>query len=73
MAASRNETPRVGPSRALMEAPPDTPVDEIPELLAEVPRFECQDCGAQRFGRSASCGDCGSEAIEKVPGPGVDA
>lgn len=70
--ASRNRTPRVGPSRALMEAPPDTPVEKIPELLATVPRFECVECGAQRFGRSDECGDCGADEIEKVPGPGVD-
>jgi predicted RNA-binding Zn-ribbon protein involved in translation (DUF1610 family) len=69
MATSRNHIPRVGPSKALILAPPDTSVEELPELLATVPRFECRDCGNQKFGRSDTCGECGGDEIEKVPGP----
>jgi len=65
MAASRNRVPRVGPSRALALADPD---EDIADVLARVPRFECQGCGNQKFGRSDRCGECGGEQIEKVPG-----
>jgi len=73
MAASGDHSVRNGPAAALAEAPPDTPVRELPRILAEVPRYECCSCGNQRFARSATCGECGSEEIEKVPGPGVPA
>jgi hypothetical protein len=66
---SRNDIPRSGPGRALREAPPDTNVDEIPELLATVPRFECQRCGSTQFFDHGGCRECGAEKIEKVPGP----
>jgi hypothetical protein len=66
---SRNAIPRLGPSRALLLAPSDTDVEEIPEILATVPRFECQRCGSQKFGRKDCCGECGAEEIEKIPGP----
>jgi hypothetical protein len=70
--AARDHSVRNGPARALLEAPPDTPVRELPQILADVPRYECRACGNQRFARSAQCGQCGSDEIEKVPGPGVD-
>lgn len=58
--------PRVGPAPALRAADPDADLEEV---LAEVPQWECQDCGAQRFGRTDHCGECGSCEIEKVPAP----
>jgi hypothetical protein len=69
MSGSRNAVPRVGPSRALAKADPDA---DISEVLASVPRFECQSCGTKRFGRSTHCGECGSGEIERVPGPGTE-
>jgi len=58
--------PRIGPTPALMAAEPDA---DIQEVLSKVPRFECQQCSDQQFGRTDHCGECGCERIEKVPGP----
>lgn len=69
VAGSRNETPRIGPGRALARA---DNVEDIPRELAKVPRFECQNCGDQQFSRADICGECGAYEIERVPGPGVD-
>lgn len=63
---SSKHVPRNGPSRALWEAPPDTSVEEIPSLLADVARYECDECGVHRFARPVSCGECGGEEFTKL-------
>jgi uncharacterized OB-fold protein len=65
---SSKHVPRNGPSRALWEAPPDTEVEDIPRLLDDVPRYQCDQCGTQRFARPVSCGECDSEEFTKVEG-----
>lgn len=63
--------PTTGPARALWEADPSTPVSELPDILQTVERWECQECGNQRFTRPAHCGGCGEHDFEKVsPGGG---
>lgn len=69
MATSRNHIPRIGPSKALMKADPD---EDIRVILSRVPRFECQDCGTQKFGRSSHCGECGSPQINKILPPQIE-
>lgn len=63
---SRKHVPRNGAARALLDADPETPVEEIPKLLADVERWECQGCEKQLFIRPMQCGDCGGERFEKV-------
>jgi hypothetical protein len=66
-ASMSSKGPRNGPAHALLKADPDA---NVAEVLAGVPRWECQGCGRQRFAWAVCCGECGAEEIEKVPGPG---
>ena len=68
MAASDQPTRISGPSRALLDADPDEPISDI---LARVKRFECRDCGEQRFTRPMNCKECGCETFDVVE-PEVD-
>ena len=69
--STRKDVPRNGPARALWEAPEDTPVREIPQLLADVARWECTGCGAQTFTRPETCSRCGGGEFRKtVPDSG---
>lgn len=55
--------PRSGPARALWDAEPDA---DISAVLAEVRRYECEDCGCQRFTRPQRCSECGCETFLTV-------
>jgi len=64
----RKHVPRNGPARALWEADEDTPVQQIPELLDDVERWECVECGTQKFTRPERCQQCCStEFVRVVP------
>lgn len=71
--SARKDVPRNGPARALWEADGDTPVSEIPSLLNDVERWECINCGKQKFTRPTHCGECGEqEWVKTLPGGGDD-
>lgn len=61
-----NRPPTNGPARALLNADPETPIDELPELLDDVARWECTSCGAQKFTRPEGCSECGEERFQKI-------
>lgn len=66
-AQKRREQERyTGIARALIEADPDTPVDELGTLLEDVPTWECCDCGDQRYTNPRTCTECGSQQFQKV-------
>lgn len=64
MSADRPEY-RVGLARALIDADPDTPIGELGDILADVSRDKCTDCGRQTFSRPARC-VCGGTEFEKI-------
>lgn len=64
--AKRSPEPRFGPAAALWRADAETPVDELPDLLASVARWECESCGSQRFGYPEACSECGGESFNRV-------
>jgi rubrerythrin len=72
MSAEHRHDPRNGAARALLDADPDTDVSEIPELLADVERWVCVDCGAARYTNPITCGECGAANFEKVCGVAGD-
>ena len=69
--SKRNRAPRNGLALALLEADPDTPLEEIPQLVKHVERWVCAGCGKKNFGRPHQCAKCRSTHFEKVV-PGED-
>lgn len=65
--SARKHVPRNGPARALWEADKDTPIREI---LQSVDRWECNQCGNQRFTRPENCIKCGHGSFTKCRGAG---
>lgn len=55
--------PRGGQARALLEA---DSWEEARERIDDVPRWRCEDCGAETFSRSFACGECGSEEFARI-------
>jgi hypothetical protein len=69
--STRKDVPRNGPARALWEADKNTPVSEIGSLLDDVERWECTNCGKQKFTRPECCSCCGATEYQKtVPAGG---
>lgn len=58
--------PRNGIAQALLEADPDTPIEELPKLLEDVEHWVCTSCGRKNFVRPTHCGECGTETFEQV-------
>lgn len=63
-----SDAPRNGPAKALWDADPETPIEEIPELLRDVYRWECTDCGNVTFTHPGRCRRCKSTDFERHGG-----
>lgn len=64
--------PRNGIAQALLEADPETPVEDIPKLLEDVERWVCTDCGKKNFVKPTHCGQCGTKTFDRVVPSGGD-
>lgn len=64
--SARKHAPRNGLARALLEADKDTPVSDLPQLLEDVARWQCENCTRQKFTRPVQCSECSSEEFVKV-------
>lgn len=67
--------PRNGLAQALLEADPETPVEELPKLLEDVERWVCTTCGKKNFVKPKNdhCGQCGcTTSFDRVVPSGGD-
>jgi len=62
----RKSVPTIGPARVLHEADPETPIEDLPELLDQADKWRCERCGTTRFTIPGECGECGSSDFKKV-------
>lgn len=58
--------PKNGFARALDEASPDTPLQELPQLVETVAHWECARCGKKKFTKPTSCGECGGSRFNRI-------
>jgi len=60
-------SPRIGLARELADADPNAPTDEqVTSALENADRWQCTNCGLERFTHPNKCKQCGQDEFVKA-------
>lgn len=61
---TESNNPRTGIARALFKADPETPIDELDKVVADVEHWVCKGCGRTTYNPPRCCKTCDGTEFE---------